>query len=379
MAESESGQDKTEEATPKRIRESREKGQVARSKELNTAMVMLAGSSGVLLFGEDIGKGIVNLLTRSFSFDPHVIDDQNIMLTQFQSMIYEALWLLAPFLAILLVSTIVGPAIIGGLNFSLKSIKFKGEKLNPLKGMKNLFSLKSVMELFKTLAKFLVIGTATIYALDSLSDDLIQLGQEVFPGAVFHALSILAWGFFIFSSTLWLIAGADVPFQLWQHSKQLKMTRQEVKDEMKDSEGRPEVKARIRQVQQELSRQRMMQDVPTADVVVTNPTHYSVALKYNKEDSAPIVIAKGRGLIAAQIKKLANENNIQIVEAPPLARALYSSTKIGHIIPPDLFKAVAIILAYVFQLKKLDADTRHRLERPTDLPVPDYYEGMEKI
>ena len=142
MAESESGQDKTEEATPKRIRESREKGQVARSKELNTAMVMLAGSSGVLLFGEDIGKGIVNLLTRSFSFDPHVIDDQNIMLTQFQSMIYEALWLLAPFLAILLVSTIVGPAIIGGLNFSLKSIKFKGEKLNPLKGMKNLFSLK---------------------------------------------------------------------------------------------------------------------------------------------------------------------------------------------------------------------------------------------
>ncbi|MGV6852443.1 MAG: flagellar biosynthesis protein FlhB [bacterium] len=374
MAESETGQERTEEATPKRERDAKKKGQVARSKELNTALVLLAGSGSLILMGGHISKGIVGLIERAFTFDAHILEDTGVMLAQFESLIFGALWELLPLFTILLLSTIVGPALLGGLNFSTKSIAFKAEKLNPLKGLKNIFSLKALLELAKTLAKFMVIGLATLYAIQAMMTDLMQLGQEVFPGALYHALAILVWGFFAFSSTLWIIAAVDVPFQLWQHSKQLKMTRQEVKDEMKDTEGRPEVKSRIRQVQQELSQQRMMQDVPKADVIVTNPTHYAVALKYKETDSAPIVIAKGRGIIAAQIRKIGDENEIQRIEAPPLARALYSSAKIGQVIPQDLFKAVAIVLAYVFQLKTLDPSTRHHLKQPADIPVPSYYD-----
>lgn len=199
-----------------------------------------------------------------------------------------------------------------------------------------------------------------------------MLGSEPLRSGLAHTAHIVGWSFLAVSSVLVLIAAVDVPFQLWDHSNKLKMTKQEVKDEQKQTEGNPEVKGRIRAVQRQMSQQRMMADIPTADVVVTNPTHYAVALRYDQEGSgAPVVVAKGADLIAGQIRKVAAANEVAIVEAPPLARALYFNTDIGQEIPAGLYVAVAQLLAYIYQLKHMDTTGREEPAPPADLPVPE--------
>ncbi|HHJ36054.1 MAG TPA: flagellar biosynthesis protein FlhB, partial [Gammaproteobacteria bacterium] len=257
-------------------------------------------------------------------------------------------------------------------SFSMKSVSFKFEKIDPIKGIGRIFALKGLVELVKVLAKFLLVSSVSGLIIWSLIDELIALGEEPMQAALAHVARLCGWSFMASSSVLIIIAAFDAPFQLWQHNKQLKMTKQEVKDESKETDGRPEVKGRIRALQQELSKRRMMDAVPDADVIITNPTHYAVALKYDQADTrAPIVVAKGADLIALQIRTIADQNQVTIVSAPPLARALFASTELDQEIPAGLYVAVATILTYVYQLKVSVLSGAIPPDSPSDLPIPE--------
>ncbi len=378
MAEQpESSQERSEAATPRRKQQAREKGQVPRSRELNTMMVVVAASAMLLLSGPYMGGRVSQVLARPWRIDPVVLEEPLFMLQQLGEVLVQTLLSLWPLWAVLLLAAVAGPVSLGGFNFSTQALAFKPEKLNPFTGMKRLFSLQALMELAKTLLKFFFVTGLAAAILWWLSPRLLQLGQGEVHLELVDGFSLLTLAFFLLSLVLILLALLDVPWQLWQYNKQLRMTRQEVKDEMKDTEGRPEVKSRIRQLQQQLAMQRMMQDVEKADVVVTNPTHYAVALKYDEDDGAPRVLAKGRGVIAARIREQAEEHGVMLFSAPPLARALYASCDIGEMIPAELFRAVAMVLAYVYQVQNLKRAERARLKPPADLPVPEHLAGRE--
>jgi len=263
----------------------------------------------------------------------------------------------------------------GGWSFTPSAIAFKLDKLSPIKGLGRVFSAKGLLELLKTLFKFILLSGVTIFLFSLLLDEILSLGSQEPAQAFADAVSILLWCLVAISSTMIFIVILDVPFELWNHNKQLKMTLQEVKDEMKESDGRPEVKARIRALQREVSQRRMMEAVPTADVVITNPTHFAVALKYDgSEGSAPTVVAKGRDLIATRIRSLATENNVAIFSAPPLARALYASADIGKEIPQNLYLAVAKVLAYIFALRT--PENAASPPSPVDISIPAEYRDL---
>lgn len=368
MAEDQ-GQEKTEDPTPKRQREAREKGQVARSRELNTMLSLVCGAVGLLFMGEFMLRDIAALLSDSLSIDIKSIYNPAVMVASLGDTFVAGIKILIPLFVLLIVAAFLGPLSVGGFAFSIKAVAFKAEKLNVFKGIARMFSAKSGVELLKAIAKFLVVAGVAYLVLAELLDDLIGLGAEGLEDGLAHSASMFGWSFLILSAALILIAAIDVPFQLYQHNKQLKMTKQEVKDEMKESEGRPEVKGKIRQLQREMSQRRMMEEVPKADVVITNPTHYAVALKYDDDaGGAPVVIAKGKDLIAANIREIARQNNVTLFSAPPLARALYATTEINQEIPADLYLAVAQVLAYVYQLNNMMGGEVP--EKPTDLPVP---------
>jgi flagellar biosynthetic protein FlhB len=272
-------------------------------------------------------------------------------------------------MAIMLVSVFAGPLLMGGWSFSLETISFKLEKLDPIKGLARIFSLKGLVELVKALAKFVLLLGAAILVFFSIDQQLLSLASMTPKAAGLEAVTILVQVLLILSATTILIVALDVPFELWNHSKQLRMTKQEIKDEMKETDGNPQVKQRIRTLQRQLAESRMMDDVRTADVVITNPTHYAVALQYlDRPGSAPKVVAKGKDLTALRIRSIATDCDIPIFEAPPLARALYRSTEIGYEIPHVLYMAVARVLAYVFQLKS--ATPTDYVPKPTDFDIP---------
>jgi flagellar biosynthetic protein FlhB len=370
MAE-DKAQERTEEPTPKRLREAREKGQIARSRELNTVMVLMAGALGGVMLGQHIIGGLERLLVNGFSFDRATALDSNLLPGVVMQNIFDALWLIAPLLLLLLVAAILGPLSLGGWIFSFDSVRPKLEKLDPIKGLGRVFSLKGLMELLKTLAKFIVVTTAAAVLLWMDSGDLLQLGASSIRPALAATGDLIMWGFLFLTGVLILIAAVDVPFQLWDHSRQLRMTRQEVRDEMKETEGNPEVKAKTRSLQREMARQRMMTEVPKADVVITNPTHFAVALKYDPErGGAPRMIAKGADLVAGEIRKLALEANVPLFEAPPLARAIYYNTRINDEIPAALYVSVAQVLAYIFQLRDFRRGGAYP-QPPANLQVPE--------
>jgi flagellar biosynthetic protein FlhB len=275
----------------------------------------------------------------------------------------------------LLIAGIIGNTFLGGFNFSLQAAKPKASKMSPIKGLTRMFGKQAAIELVKALLKFALIATAAIFLIKGYFPEILTLSIETIPGNIEHALWILAWMFFALSLTLIVIAAIDAPFQKWNHNKQLKMTFQEVKDEYKNSEGDPQIKARIRRTQREMSQRRMMQDVPDADVVVTNPTHYAVALKYDTDKAgAPIIVAIGGDQIALQIRKIADRYEVPIVESPVLARSLFHTGEIGQQIPEQLFIAVAQILAYVFQLKQFKKGRGKRPEKlAKNLPIPEEF------
>ena len=369
MAEEQTGQERTEQPTERRLQEARKKGQVPRSKELNTMLSLLLASISLLVFGGYISQNLMQISVEGFSIPRELAFDAAQLPFQFMYMASQALLALSPFMAIMLVSVFAGPLLMGGWSFSLESIAFKLEKLDPIKGLARIFSLKSLVELAKALAKFVLLLGAAILVFFSIDQQLLSLSSMTPKAAGLEAATILMQVLLILSSTMILIVALDVPFELWNHSKQLRMTKQEIKDEMKETDGNPQVKQRIRRLQRQLAEGRMMEDVKTADVVITNPTHYAVALQYlDRPGSAPKVVAKGKDLTALRIRSIAADCDIPIFEAPPLARALYRSTEIGYEIPHALYMAVARVLAYVFQLKS--ATPTDYVPKPTDFDIP---------
>ena len=297
------------------------------------------------------------------------------MLAHLTKAVGDALLLLLPYFAVMMVVAILSSVALGGFNISIEAMQPKLSKMNPLKGIKRIFSAKGLMELLKSLGKFVLVGAATFSLLYSWSGDLLRLGDLNVEQALLQGMTMLGWASLILSSTLILMALIDVPFQLWQHKKDLKMTQQEVRDEMKQTEGKPEVKGRIRQMQREIAQRRMMEEVPKADVIVTNPTHYAVALRYNPDKmNAPMVVAKGRDLVAANIRNLAEAHQVPLVEAPMLARAIYFNTELQQQIPAALFLSVAQLLAYVFQLRAYREEGGDIPTPPQDYPVPQEYQ-----
>jgi flagellar biosynthetic protein FlhB len=352
VAESESGQDKTEEATPKRQEKAKEEGQVARSRELTTLFVLFAGVGGLLMFGGGLGSALLDQMRFNFALPREVAFDTALAVAHLGRSVLAAGFALLPLFALLMLAALAGPVAMGGWLFSGKAVMFKGSRINPLQGVKRMFSAHALAELFKALAKFLLLGGIAITVVASLQQSLLALGLQALEPAFATALRTAGWAVLAVSCGMILIAAVDVPFQLFQHKRKLKMTMQEVRDEMKDTEGKPEVKGRIRQLQREMARRRMMEAVPQADVIITNPDHFSVALRYDPaKGGAPVLVAKGVDQVALKIREIANAHGVQLLPAPPLARAIYYTTELEQEIPGPLYLAVAQVLAHVFQLK----------------------------
>jgi flagellar biosynthetic protein FlhB len=371
MAE-DSGQERTEQPTARRKQQAREKGQVVNSRELNTMLMMLLSGGAMLVLGPYASEGLSNLFRESLSLSRDHIFDVWAMPRLFRAAILDALWILTPFFVIAIIAALAGPFSMGSVTFSPQALGFKWEKLDPIKGLSRVFGLRGLMELVKALVKFLVIGSVAVLYLYGKVDEYLGLGMEPVIPALGHAGNLLMHGFMVIASALILIAAVDVPFQLWEHSRQLKMTFQEIKDENKDTEGNPDVRGRVRRLQREMAQRRMMAEVPKADVVITNPQHYSVALQYDPDKmGAPRVVAKGTDLIALKIRTIANEHKVPIMQAPPLARALHHTTEIDSEIPAGLYLAVAQVLAYVFQLRRKGKQPAGEPAFVKDLPIPD--------
>ncbi|MDO6641120.1 MULTISPECIES: flagellar biosynthesis protein FlhB [unclassified Shewanella] len=372
MAE-DTGQERTEDPTAKRLEQSREKGQVARSKELGTAAVLLASAVGFAFVGQDLARSLHSVMTQMLTMERDQIYDTNSMFLVWGVIGAELAWPLFSFIAFLAFIAFLGNIVLGGITFSVKAFMPKGSKMNPAKGFKRMFGTQALVELTKGIAKFLVVAISAYFLLSFYFYDILTLSMGHLPGNIYHALDLLVWMFILLCSSMLLIVVIDVPFQIWNHNKQLKMTKQEVKDEYKDSEGKPEVKGRIRQLQHEMANKRMMSEVPNADVIVVNPEHYAVAVKYDaSRSSAPFLVAKGVDDVAFKIREIAREHEVPIVSAPPLARAIYHTTKIDQQVPEGLFTAIAQILAYVFQLKQYQKGRGKRPKPiPLNQPIPD--------
>jgi flagellar biosynthetic protein FlhB len=350
--ESESGQEKTEEPTQKKLNDAKKKGQVPRSKELNSMTIMVIGSASLMTLGPYMIGSISTMMEKALSLSRAEIFDTKSLLSKFESTVFDALTGISPFLFLMTVVALFTPMALGGWAFSAGAMAFKAERISPLSGFKRMFGTKGLMELVKALLKLVFVSSVAILFLWTKKHEFLGLNALPLTAALQHGAWLIGMCFLVVSLSLLFIAAIDVPFQLWDHSKKLKMTLQEVRDEMKDTEGKPEVKSKIRQMQQEMAQRRMMDAVPDADVIITNPTHYAVALKYNHESmAAPVVVAMGKDLIAFRIREIAQENEVEIFEAPPLARALYAQGELKKEIPGQLFFAVAQVLAFVFQLR----------------------------
>lgn len=371
MAEQDSGQERTEEATPKRQQDAKEKGDIPRSKELNTTAILLGGAGSLLAFGGSISTELSGMMRANFTFSRDEIFDPQSMLANLGQSMVESMMALIPFFIIVALAAIIGPVALGGWVMSTKSLAPKAERISPLAGIKRMFAKRALMELIKTIAKFMLVATLSWIILDWMTDDILALAkQDVIP-AMGSALRIVGWAVLGLSSTMILISFIDVPFQISSHAKKLKMTMQEVKDEMKNTEGKPEVKSRIRQLQYDMAQGRMMSAVPEADVVITNPEHYAVALRYNSDNmGAPVLVAKGADLIAFKIREIAKAHDIPVLAAAPLARAVFHSTELEQEIPAGLYVAVAQVLAYIFQLQRFEKRQGQRPGPMPDLPIP---------
>jgi flagellar biosynthetic protein FlhB len=372
MAENENGAEKSEEPSEKRLRDSREKGQIARSKELNTLVIMLAGTGGLMAFGGSMGLSLIEVMRGSFSLPREVLYETNTMALLLLTAGGHAFEALLPLLVLLLIASVIGPVALGGFLISADSLMPKFSRMNPLSGIKRMFSKNSLIELLKAVGKFLIVLIVALAVLSAFQEDISAIANEPLEAAIMHCLQVVGWCALWMSCGLIFIALIDVPFQLWDHKQKLMMTKQEVRDEYKDSEGKPEIKSKVRQLQREISQRRMMAAVPDADVVITNPTHFAVALKYDESGGgAPVMVAKGGDQIALKIREIANEHKVTVLESPALARAVYYSTELDEEIPAGLYMAVAQVLAYVYQIRQFKAGQGKRPGPIPDLPIPD--------
>src|SRR6185312_11797099 len=357
---------RTERASEKRLREAREKGDSPRSRDFSAAAVTLAGVSVLVSMRHGLGERVAALLHDGLSIRRAAAYDTDALGHALMTGGGEALWVLAPIFVVALVATLAAPLATGGIHFSGQALGFKGSRLDPLAGVGRMFSMRSVVELAKALLKVAVIAVAAVVVLRNGFPELVSLSNAPLKSAASSALDLTGLAALALAAALAGIGLVDLPYQIWDWHKRQRMTREELKQEYRESEGSPEVKGKVRQMQAQLARRRMMADVPTADVIVTNPTHFAVALKYDdRKNRAPIVVAKGVDHVAAQIREIAKKSKVTLLEAPPLARALYRTTEIGAEIPSALYVAVAQVLAYVFQLRRAAEGLGPDPEKPT--------------
>jgi flagellar biosynthetic protein FlhB len=371
MAE-ESDLEKTEPASPRRLEKAHEEGQVARSRELVTFVMLAVGISALWGTGEMMGGHFGSAMRNGLQFERASAFDASHMLGQAGTTVVHALQAVIPLLALMLVAALVAPMLLGGWLFSGKSMAPKFSKLNPVAGIGRMFSTESLAELVKTIVKSLLIGGIAWHVLSGKLPAMMGLLAEPVNSALPHTLRLVLVCCALIIASLLLVVLIDVPYQLWSHAHKLRMSREDLRQEQKESDGDPQVKAQIRRQQQQMAKRRMMAEVPKADIIVTNPTHYAVALKYlDKEMRAPRVVAKGTDLVALRIRAMAQENNIPVLEAPPLTRALYRHTRLGEEIPMALYAAVAEVLAWAYQLQRQHDEGGEVPRTPRDLPVPE--------
>jgi flagellar biosynthetic protein FlhB len=367
----ESDLEKTESASPRRLEKARESGDVPRSIEFSTFFILLSGTLAIWLIGSNLVKTLQTDLKQTLSFG--IIKELNSaeILLAYQTFLIDFGIVLLPILGIIFIAEICAPLFIGGWAFSSEKLIPDFTKLNPIQGIANIFSLNSLVELLKAILKTLFIGFAAWLLISSQLDSILSLLSGSIKESSSQQGYIILWCLTFMVVSLSVISIIDVPYQIYRYTDRLKMSRQDLIDESKETEGNPEIKAKIRAQQREMSRRRMMSKVPSADVVITNPTHYSVALQYqDNSDKAPIILAKGQGEVALKIRELAKENNIEIVELPPLARALYKHAELDEEIPSALFTAVAQVLAYIFQLRVYQKQGGIQPQKPTQIAIP---------
>lgn len=371
MAEQGQGQERTEEPTEKRRADARKKGDVARSKELNTAVTMFSATIGLLVFGSGGVEAYKRFTIAQFSTGRDRLLSDVVVLNSFAEAIISAFYIIGPFLGLMFFVSLCTPLIMGGWVWSPSSIKFDVKKLNPLTGFKRMFGAQGLIELFKALLKVILLGLVSLVLFKSQLQDYLNLGRANIFLAINGTFSLLFTMLLSLVLVLMIVAAIDSPIQLIRHKKKLRMTVQEIKEETKESNGSPEIKQKIRTLQHSIASRRMLLDVPKADVIIVNPTHYSVALKYEEGEEAPKVIAKGVDHLALRIRELGVAANVEIYSAPQLARAIYRHAQVGENIPTDLYVAVAQILAYVFQLKNGTRESNRTLMAPVEITVPE--------
>lgn len=368
----ESDLERTEPATPKRIEKAREEGQVARSQELTTFALLMVAAAGMVFLGADLMDKLLRIMKVGMQLERELAFQPDLMLIRFYELALEGLIAIAPLLLLLIIVAFFAPMLLSGWMISAKALMPKFDRINPIKGFGRIFSMRSLVELVKAIAKTIVIGGVAVLIIWHNKEEVMALLTVPVDSGISQTGEYLAMSFLLTVGAMALIAVIDVPFQLWEHAKQLRMTKEEIRKEHKEDEGDPFVKARIRGLQREAARRRMMAEIPNADVIVTNPTHYAVALKYKSETMrAPTVVAKGVHLLAARIREMAEEHRVPILEAPPLARALYYHAELESEIPEKLYTAVAEVLAYVFQLRRYNEYGGNAPVPPADVPVPD--------
>lgn len=370
MAEEEDAEDKTEDPTARRLSKAREDGQVARSQEATVAATVLCVASFMYLFGQSFFRDISNNFATGFSFEAEAIMDPSLAMTRLVDALVSAFLTLLPLLLLVALVTIISSSFLGGFNFTWKAIQPKPSKLNPLKGVKRIFSLKSLVELGKAILKFALVGTTAWFLIMAAIPEFGEITLMALQPGVSEASGLIVTSFLVASSTLILIALIDAPYQAYQHNKQLKMSQKELKDERKDTDGNPEVKGKVRQKQREIAYSRMMGAIAEADVVITNPEHFAVCLAYDpSSEDPPRVVAKGVDHVAEQIRNVARDEGVAFFEAPILARALYFTTDIGAFVPEALYEVVAKVIAYIFNINAINRG-RIRPSKP-ELKVPD--------
>ncbi|MGB5145949.1 MAG: flagellar biosynthesis protein FlhB [Porticoccaceae bacterium] len=376
MAENENGQEKTEAPSSKRLQDARERGDVPRSRELNTAVMLLASACGLLAVGHGMGEGLARLLSSGLRLSREQIYGSDAMAATLGHLLFQGLIVLLPLSLILFVAALMAPLLMGGFAVSAQSLVPDLQRINPSAGLKRLLGPTGLAELAKSVAKMALVTIVGWSYFHGLLPELLNIGELSVEGAIAQSFKWVARALLVTSAALILVAAIDVPFQLWLHRRKLRMTREETREEAKGSEGNPEIKGRIRRLQREMAARRMMAEVPHADVVVTNPTHFAVALKYDENKmNAPRVLAKGADLVAAQIRLVAAEHHIPLFAAPPLARALYRTTELGQEIPAGLYLAMARVLAYVYQLRLAIGAGAPTPPPPGDIEVPEEFNG----
>ncbi|KGJ97034.1 flagellar biosynthesis protein FlhB [Colwellia psychrerythraea] len=372
MADSDSGE-KSEEPTAKKLTDARKKGQIARSKDLGTFFVLVGSACAMLLMGKALAASMANMMSHMFTLSREQAMDVNALFKVINDGVYQIIPPLMWIFFIVMLAAFVGNTLLGGMSFSWEAMMPKASKLSPIAGFKRMFGVQAAVELIKSILKFFVVFTVAFLLLSGLFEEILGLSRETSPANFEHATTMLLWMFLVLALSIGIIVIIDAPYQVWNHNRQLKMTKQEIKDEHKSSEGSPEIKGRIRRTQYEMSQRRMMQDVPDSDVVITNPTHFSIALKYDAAaGGAPVMSAKGVDEMALHIRTIAKEHQIEIIQSPALARSLYYTAEVGDDIPEELFAAVAQVLAFIFQLNEhKKGNAKKPIPVAKELPIPE--------